>query len=168
MDNYLELGQIVNVFGIKGFVKLKLFSEDIEQFYTFKKVYLKNKDEIKEITIEEVKYHKNMMLIKFKGIETVEQAEILRNSFVIMKREDLTPLEEGQYYFVDIIGLDVYTDENLLLGKLEDIYNTGSNDIYVVKNEMGKQFLLPGIDEVIKNIDLESKRITVHIIPGLI
>ncbi len=168
MGNYLELGQIVNVFGIKGMIKIYPYTDDIEQFLDFKKIYVKNKEGIKEYIIEEAKIHKNMVLVKFKNINTPEQATLLKNSYVIMKREELKPLNPGQYYFVDLIGCMVYTDENILLGKLEDIYNTGSNDIYVIKDEMGKQVLLPGIDEVIKNVDLELKKITVHLISGLI
>ena len=76
-------------------------------------------------------------------------------------------LPEGVYYIADLIGLDVYTEENEHLGKVDDIYNTGSNDIYVVKDELGKQKLLPGIDEVIKQIDLENKKIIVNLIEGL-
>ena len=67
-----------------------------------------------------------------------------------------------------MIGLEVYTDEGKLLGKVDDIYNTGANDIYVIKDELGKQVLLPGIKDVIKNVDLEGGKITVHLIPGLI
>jgi 16S rRNA processing protein RimM len=133
-----------------------------------KKVYVTSKKINKQLEIEEVKYQKNMVLIKFKGIETVEQAQSLRNSLIEISREDAIPLEEGQYFIVDLLGLDVYLDTGEKLGVLEDIYNTGSKDIYVVKNELGKQFLLPYIDEVIKNIDLENGKIVVHIIEGLI
>ena len=109
-----------------------------------------------------------MVLVKFKGIETVENAEKLRNSFVEIDRADAIPLEEGQYFIADLLGLDVFLDTGEKLGVLEDIYNTGSSDIYVVKNELGKQFLLPYIDEVIKQINLEEGKIIVHIIEGLI
>ena len=87
---------------------------------------------------EEVKYHKNMVLIKFKGIEKVEEAQNLRNSYLEIDRKDAKPLEEGTYYIVDLLGLEVYTEEGKLLGKIDDIYNTGSNDIYVVKDEFRK------------------------------
>ena len=83
-------------------------------------------------------------------------------------REHAVPLEEGTYYIVDLIGLEVYTEEGKLLGKVDDIYNTGANDIYVIKDELGKQVLLPGIKDVIKNVDLEGGKITVHLIPGLL
>mgnify|MGYP000079759942 FL=1 len=168
MTKYLEIGQIVNTFGIKGMVKVKPFTDNIERFSNLEKIYIKNKSGQTEYKIQEVKYHKNMVLIKFEGIENPEQADLLRNSYLIVDRETEEPLEAGRYYIVDMIGLDVFTDDNEYLGKLEDIYNTGSNDIYVVKNELGKQILLPAIEDVIKNIDMDNKKVIVHLIPGLV
>ena len=168
MTKYLEIGQIVNTFGIKGMVKIKPFTDDINRFDKLKKIYIKNKDGKKEYQIQEVKYHKNMVLMKLEGIDTPERADLLRQSYLLVDRADEEPLEEGVYYIVDLLGLEVYTDDNKLLGKVDDIFNTGSNDIYVVKDEMGKQILLPGIPDVLKNVDLEKGRITVHLIPGLI
>ena len=167
MTEYFEIGQIVNTFGIKGMVKIKPFTDDINKFDKFKKIYIKKENTKKEYQIEEVKYHKQMVLMKLKGINTPEEADLLRGSYLIINREDEEPLEEGEYYIIDLLGSEVYTDENVLLGKLEDIYNTGSNDIYVVKDELGKQVLLPVISDVIKNIDIKNKKITVHIVPGL-
>ena len=165
---YLEIGQIVNTFGIKGMVKIVPFTDNIERFDELKKVYIVNKKSRKEYEVEEVKYHKNMVLMKFKGIEKVEEAENLRNCYLEIDRKDAKQLEEDTYYIVDLIGLDVYTDEGKNLGKLDDVFNTGSNDIYVVKDELGKQILLPAIKEVIKNVDLENKKITVHLLEGLV
>ena len=167
-QQYFEIGQIVNTFGIKGMVKIKPFTDDINRFDRLKKIYISNKNGKKEYQIQEVKYHKNMVLMKLEGVDTPEQADLLRQSYLLVDRADEEPLEEGVYYIVDLLGLEVYTDDNKLLGKVDDIFNTGSNDIYVVKDEMGKQILLPGIPEVLKNVDLEKGRITVHLIPGLI
>ena len=101
-------------------------------------------------------YHKNQVILKFKGCDSVEEAEKLRNTYLFVKREDLGELPEGVYYIADLIGLEVYTDENELLGKVDDIYSVaGANDIYVVKDEMGKTKLLPGIPDVIQKIDVE-------------
>ena len=168
MKERLEVGQIVNTFGIKGFVKIYPYVDDISRFDNLKKVHIKSKKEEKELQIEEVKYQKNMVLVKFKGIDKIEDAEKLRNSYIEIDRADAIPLEEGQYFIADLLGLDVFLDTGEKLGVLEDIYNTGSSDIYVVKNELGKQFLLPYIDEVIKQINLEEGKIIVHIIEGLI
>ena len=168
MTKYLEIGQIVNTFGIKGMVKIKPFTDDIKRFDKLKTIYIKNKNSEKEYEIEEIKYHKNMVLMKLKGINTIEEANILRQSYLLIDREKEEPLEDGVYYIVDLIGLEVYTEEGKLLGIVEDIFNTGSNDIYVVKNDIGKQILLPGIPDVLKKVDLEKEKIIVHLIPGLI
>ena len=164
----LEIGQIVNTFGIKGFVKIYPYVDDITRFDDLKTVYISTKKQETELEIEEIKYQKNMVLAKFKGIDTVENAEKLRNSYVKIDRKDAIKLEEGQYFIVDLIGLEVYTDEGKLLGKVDDIYNTGANDIYVVKDELGKQILLPGIKDVIKEVNLDNEKIIVHLIPGLV
>ena len=164
----LEIGQIVNTHGIKGEIKVTPFTNDITRFDDLKEVYVKSKKESKLYKVEGVRYHKNMVLIKLEGINTPEQADLLRNAYLEVDREHAVPLEEGTYYIVDLIGLEVYTEEGKLLGKVDDIYNTGANDIYVIKDELGKQVLLPGIKDVIKNVDLEGGKITVHLIPGLI
>ena len=167
MQKRLEVGQIVNTFGIKGELKVTPFTDDINRFDYLEKVYVKSKKDEKLYKVENARYHKNMVLLKLEGIENPEQGELLKNSYLEIDRADAIPLEEGQYFIVDLIGLDVYTDEGKLLGKVEDIYNTGANDIYVVKDELGKQVLLPGIKEVIKEVKLDDK-IIVHLIPGLI
>ena len=168
MQEFLEVGQIVNTFGIKGFVKVNPFTDDINRFDELKKVYIENKSKKQEFEIEEVKYHKNMVLVKFKGIDKIEDAESLRNTYILIDRKDQRPLDKDTYYIVDLLGSEVYTDEDQLLGKLEDIFNTGSNDIYVVKDKLGKQILLPAIKDVIKEIDMENKKIVVHLLNGLI
>lgn len=167
MNSYLELGQIVNVKGLKGEVKVNPFTENIDRFEELKTVLIKFKNENKEFEIEKVGYHKNQVILKFKGVNTVEEAEKLRNSYILIDRNDLEPLEEGVYYITDLLGLEVYTEDGTLLGKVDDIYNTGSNDIYVVKDDLGKQKLLPGIPEVLKNVDLEHGKIIVNLIEGL-
>lgn len=167
MQKKLEVGQIVNTFGIKGEVKVTPFTDDINRFDDLKKVYVKTRKENKLYRVENARYHKNMVLLKLEGIDNPEQAELLKNACLEIDREDAIPLEEGQYFIADLIGLEVYTDEGKLLGKVDDIYNTGANDIYVVKDELGKQILLPGIKDVIKEVKLDD-RIIVHLIPGLI
>lgn len=164
----LEIGQIVNTFGIKGFVKIYPFVNDIKRFDNLKKIYVKLKKEELTLELEEIKYQKNMVIAKFKNIENIEQAEPLKNAYVEISREDAIPLEEGEYFIADLLGMEVYTDLGEKLGTLTDIFNNGSSDIYEVKNEQGKQFLLPYIDDVIKEINIETGRITVHILDGLI
>lgn len=167
MSGFLEIGQIVNTFGIKGMVKVAPFTDDITRFDNLKNVVVVTRKERKTFEIEEVKYHKNMVLLKLEGVDKVEEAENLKNSYLEIERSQAGKLDEGTYYIVDILGLEVYTDNNQFLGKVDDIFNTGSNDIYVVKDEMGKQILLPAIKEVIQKIDLDNNKITVHLLKGL-
>lgn len=167
MNKYLELGQIVNVKGLKGEVKVNSFTDDNTKFERIPKVFVKRKETLTEYEIEKVSYNKNQVIIKFKNIDTVEEAEKLRNSYIVVDREIFGELPEGVYYIADLIGLDVFTEANEYLGKVDDIFSTGSNDVYVVKDELGKQKLLPGIDEVIKVIDIEAGKIIVNLIEGL-
>ena len=168
MEKYLEIGQIVNTFGIKGQVKIVPFTDDITRFDELKGIYVEKKNELKLFQIEQVNYKKNMVILKLKGIETVEEAEKLRNCYLKIDRKDAKKLPKDTYFIVDLLGLDVYTDEGKLLGKVDDIYNAGSSDIYVVKDELGKQILLPAIKDVLKEVDLENQKIIVHLIKGLV
>ena len=169
MQEFLEIGQIVNTFGIRGMVKIKPFTDDLKRFDRLKKVYIETGKTKKEYEVEEVKYHKDMVLIKFKGIDKVEDAEMLRNSYLKVARKDEPELEEGTYYIADLIGLNVYSDDGNLLGKVDDIFNNGGKcDIYAVKDKTGKQILLPAISDVIKEINLNDGKIVVHLIKRLI
>ena len=167
MQKYFEVGQIVNTFGVKGYLKVKHFTDDIERFEELKTVYICKKNEMKKVEIEDVKYHKQMVLLKIKGIEDLNEAEKYKGLFLKIDRKDAKKLPEDTYFIADIIGLQVYTDEGELLGNVDDIFSTGSNDVYVVKNEIGKQILLPSIKEVLKEIDLENGKVIVHLIEGL-
>lgn len=167
MKDYLELGQIVNTRGLRGEVKVNPYTERMDRFEELDKIIVKTKNEQKEYEIEKVTYSKNQVILKLKTIDHIDYAEKLRGGMILVKKSDLEPLEEGVYYLADLIGLNVYDEENNLIGKVDDIYNTGANDIYVVKDDLGRQKLLPGIDEVIKQIDLENEKIIVHLIEGL-
>lgn len=167
MKDYLELGQIVNVKGLKGEVKVNSFAEKIDRFETLDEVFIKCKKNMQKYKIEKVGYSKNQVILKFEGIDTIEQAEELRNSYILVDRKDLEALPEGVYYIADLIGLKVYTEDGEYLGVVDDIFQTGSNDVYDVKNDLGQSRLLPGIKEVIKEINLPDGKIIVNLIEGL-
>lgn len=167
MNKYLELGQIVNTRGLKGEVKVNSYSEDPNRFEKIKSIIVRLKGKDTEYEIEKVSYTKNQVVLKLKTINTIEEAEKLRNSIILIDREKLGDLPEDVYYIADLIGLEVYTDQNEYLGKVDDIFNTKSNDVYVIKDDLGKNKLLPGIPEVIKEISLEDGKIIVHLIEGL-
>ena len=167
-QEYFEVGQIVNTFGIKGQVKVKPFTDDLERFEELKNVLVEKGKELIEMQIEEVKYQQTVVLLKLKGIEDMNMAEKLKGCYLKIKREDARKLPNDIYFIADLIGLNVYTEDGILLGKVDDIYNNKSNDIYVIKDELGKQILLPAIKNVIKHIDIENEKITVHLLNGLI
>lgn len=168
MEEYFEIGQIVNTSGLKGILKIKPFTDDIKKFSNLKTIYIKTKNGLTEFKIEQVRYVKNMVMLKLAGIDTVEEAEKYRNLYIKVLRDQEEELEEGSYYVVDILGCKVNTDANQELGKIVDVFQTGSNDVYVVKDEQGKQVLLPAIKQVIKNVDIKNKIITVHLLEGLV
>ena len=122
---------------------------------------------MKKVEIEDVKYNKQCVLLKVKGIEDLTQAEKYKGLFLKIDRKDAKKLPKDTYFIADILGLEVYTEEGELLGKVDDIFPTGANDVYVVKDELGKQILLPSIPEVLKEIDLEKGKVIVHLIEGL-
>ena len=168
MEEYFEIGQIVNTSGLKGVMKVKPFTDDITKFSNLKTIYVSIKKELKEFEIEQARFSKNMVFLKLKGIDTVEQAEDYRNLYLKIKRNKDEKLEKDSYYIVDILGCKIITDEGKELGDIEDVFQTGSNDVYVVKDELGKQVLLPAIKDVIKKVDIKNKVITVHLLEGLL
>lgn len=168
MENLLEIGQIVNTYGIKGFLKIVPLLDNINQFKEFKKVYIELKNEsYEEFDVEEVKFSKNLVLLKLKGIEDINQAEIFKGKYIKQKRENIK-LEKGAHFIVDLIGLEVFTEEGIKLGNILEVLQPGANDVYVVKNKDEKEILIPVIPDVVKKIDLENKKVIVKLLEGLI
>ena len=124
--------------------------------------------EQKVLEIQSVRFFKNLVILKFKGIDNINDIEMYKGKDLLVTREDAVPLEEGEYFIADLLDLDVYSDEDEKIGVLYDVMQTGANDVYVVKTEEGKEILLPAIDECILDIDLEESRMTVHIMEGLL
>ena len=167
MDNLLEIGQIVNTYGIKGFIKVVPFLDYKEQFKDFHKIYIDLNKKNEEFFIEQVKFSKDLVLLKLKGIETIEQAEMFRNQYIKIERKDIK-LEEGAHFIVDLLGLEVYTEEGTLLGNIKEVLQPGCNDVYIIKNSENKEILIPVIPEVVKKIDIENHKVIVHLLDGLI
>lgn len=164
MNNNLEIGQIVNTHGLKGEVKVYPWCDDPEIFHELAFVCIGDK----EYDIEKSRLQKNMVILKMDGIDDINDAEMYRNKVLTVPREELGELPEGTYYICDLLGCSVVTIDGMQLGKIDDVIKTGSNDVYSVKNEMGKQVLIPVIDDVVKDVNLEDKLITVQLLKGLI
>ena len=154
---FLEVGKIINTHGLRGDVKIVTWTDYPEDFEEIDKVYIKRKTGDEVLTITNVKYQKNNIIVKFKEIADINEAEKYKNLVVWADREDLPELPEGAHYIADLIGLDIVDEYGNKIGKLVDVFNTGANDIYDVKRDGKKNLLLPVIDEVVKDIDLDAK-----------
>lgn len=164
MEKLIEIGQIVNTHGLRGDLKIMPWCDDPGVFHDLEYVLIDNE----EYVIEKSALHKNAVLLKLEGINHINDAEKYRNKVLFVPREELGELPEGTYYICDLLGCSVETDKGILLGKICDIIKTGSNDVYVVENDAKKQVLIPVIDEVIKSVDIETKRIVITPLKGLI
>lgn len=167
MQEYLEVGQIVNTHGLKGHLKVVPFTDDINRFKSLKTVFIDFKNELMEYKIQEVKFIKNLVRLKLEGLDNINDAEKFKGCYLKINRKDAKKLDENTYFIADLIGLDVYDLENHKIGILRDIFPTGSNDVYVVKQEDGKQVLLPAISKVIKEINIKQGKIVVDISQGV-
>lgn len=167
MDDYFVIGDIVNTQGIKGEVRVIPCTDDESRFELLDSIFVEQKGKIKEYNIENVRYHKQFVLLKLEGIDDMTAAEKLKGSVVKIPPEDALPLEEGEYYIRDLYDMEVFTDEGEKLGILSDILFTGANDVYVVKAEKGKDILIPAIKECILDVDVENKKMTVKLLKGL-
>ena len=161
---FLEAGKIVNVHALKGEVKVMPWCDSAEFLCEFERLFLDGGEQ--ELEIQRARVFKNMAIIKFAGIDTVEQAEKLRNKILYMWREDIE-LDEDCYFIQDLIGLEVSdADTGEIYGKLNDVMQTGANDVYVIKGK-DREYLVPAIPDVIISTDIENGTMTIRPLDGL-
>ena len=161
MEELFRVGVISNTHGIRGEVKVYPTTDNVRRFDDLKEVIL-------ILHVTSVKYFKNMVILKFKEFDNINDIIPYKGMDLLVTRENAIPLEEGEYYIADIIGSKVITDEDKILGTLTDVLQTGANDVYVVKTKDGKEVLLPSIEECILDRDIENKIVKVHIMKGLL
>lgn len=167
MLEYLSIGQIVNTQGIKGEVKVFPLTNDASRFDKLKEIYIESKDELIKYQVESTKHLKNTVILKLKGIDTMNDSEKLRNLYIKVGREDAVRLPKDSFFICDIIESEVFDIHGELLGKLVDILQLGCNDVYVVKDEK-KEILIPALKTIVKEINLQNKKIIVDLPEGLI
>jgi len=168
MVKFLTIGRIINTHGIKGELKVFPDTEKNDRFEELEYIYIDKNGSLERFLVEGVRYHKNLVLIKLKDIDNINKAEEYVGCKVKVDRENAISLEEDEYFICDIIGCEVYTEEGKCLGRVEDVFKTGSNDVYVVKGLDGKEILLPAISDVIKKVDIQKGVLIVHLIEGLL
>lgn len=168
MEDLLRVGVIASTHGIRGEVKVFPTTDDVNRFKQLKQIILDTGKEKMTLEITGVKFFKQFVILKFKEMNNINEVEKYKGKDLYVTRENAVPLEENEYFIVDLIGCNVVTDEGNDLGELVDVIQTGANDVYVVKTADGKEVLLPYIEQCILNIDIEAKKITAHILPGLL
>lgn len=168
MEPYLRVGVIASTHGLKGEVKVFPTTDDPERFRKLKQVILDTKREQKSLTITQVRYFKNQVILKFKEFQDINEIEKYRGCDLLVSREDAVPLKENENFIVDLIGMQVETEEGEALGMLADVLQTGANDVYVVETKEGKELLLPAIPACILQVDVEAKLMRVHLLEGLL
>lgn len=166
--DYFNIGKIVNTHGIRGEVKVIPLTDDPKRFELLEYVYIDNNKSLEKYTIKNIKYFKNMVIIKFEELQDMTSAEKLKQSIVKIPRELALPLEDDEYYVQDLIDIKVSTDDCEYLGTIKDIIFTGSNDVYVIETEDKKEILIPALKQCIKQIDMNSKTMIVSLLEGLI
>lgn len=168
MEKYFRVGVIANTHGIRGEVKVYPTTDDINRFKKLKKCILDTGKEYIDLNVESVKFFKNMVILKFKEYDNINDIECYKGKDILVSRDNAVKLEKGEYYIADILGAKVILEDGSEFGVLEDVMQTGANDVYVVKTLDNKEVLLPKIDECVKKLDIENKIVTVHIMKGLL
>ena len=167
MENYLRVGVFANTHGLRGEIKVYPTTDDINRFRSLERVILDTKKAPMPLEVEGVRFFKNMVILKFKGIDDINQIEKYKGCDLLVTREDAIPLEEGEFYLADIMGMPVEDENGRALGKIREVLQTGANDVYVVDCTDEKELLLPAIPSCILDIDFEAGRMRVHLLDGL-
>lgn len=168
MENTLRVGVISSTHGVRGEVKVFPTTDDVNRFKQLKEVILDTGKEQKTLEIEQVKFFKNMVILKFKGYDNINDIELYKGKDLLVTRDNAISLEPNENFIVDLIGLSVVTDEGEAFGTLTDVLVTGANDVYVVETPDGREVLFPAIPSCVLDVDLEKAVVTVHILDGLL
>ena len=167
-NDYLQVGVITSTHGIKGEVKVFPTTDDPNRFRALKDVVLDTGKEQIPLEIEGVKFFKQYVILKFKGIDNINDIEMYKGRDLWVPREEAQELDEDEYYIGDLIGMEVVLEDNTHFGTLKDVMETGANDVYVVELPDHQEVLLPAIRECILDVDLEENVMTVYLMKGLL
>lgn len=168
MEQLLQVGVITQTHGVRGEVKVFPTTDDAARFKKLKHVVLDTGKETLPLEIESVKFFKQFVILKFKGFDNINDIERYKRCPLLVERENAVPLEEGEYFIADMIGMKVITDEGENFGILKDVMETGANDVYVIEHPSEGEVLVPAIKECILDVDIENRQMKIHVMNGLI
>lgn len=167
MEDLLQVGVITTTHGVRGEVKVFPTTDDAARFKKLKQVILDTGKEKVELEIAGVKFFKNLVILKFKGIDDINDVEKYRKKSLYVTRENAVKLKKDEYFIADLIGLKAISDEGEDLGIINDVLQTGANDVYVISKEGMDELLVPAIRDCVKNVDIKGGTMEIHLLPGL-
>lgn len=168
MEQLLQVGVITSTHGIRGEVKVFPTTDDADRFKKLKKVILDTGKEMLPLEIENVKFFKQFVILKFKGIDNINDIERYKRCPLLVERENAVPLDEDEYFIADMIGIMVYTEDGKEFGSLKDVMETGANDVYIIDSNEHGEVLIPAIKECILDVDIAEGKMVIHLMDGLV
>lgn len=166
-DDLLQAGVITTTHGVRGEVKVFPTTDDPARFKKLKKVLVDTGKTQTELEIASVKFFKNMVILKFKEYDNINDVEYLRQAKIMVTRDQAVKLKKDEYFIADLLDMKAVSDDGEDLGVIADVLQTGANDVYIIKKEQKKDLLVPAIKDCIKNVDMEQNVMTIHLLPGL-
>lgn len=168
MEQLLQVGVISSTHGIRGEVKVFPTTDDVKRFKKLKKVILDTGREHLPLEVESVKFFKQFAIVKFKGIDNINDIEKYKGKSLLVDRENAVKLRKDEYFIADMIGLQVYTEDGEAFGVLKDVLETGANDVYIIDSQKYGEVLVPAIKQCILDVDIEGQKMTIHLMEGLV
>ena len=168
MEQLLQVGVISTTHGIRGEVKVFPTTDDVKRFKKLKKVILDTGREHLPLEVESVKFFKQFAIVKFKGIDNINDIEKYKGKSLLVDRENAVKLRKDEYFIADMIGLQVYTEDGEAFGVLKDVLETGANDVYIIDSPKHGEVLVPAIKQCILDVDIEGQKMTIHLMEGLV
>ena len=168
MEKLLPVGVITSTHGIRGEVKVFPTTDDPKRFKKLKQVILDTGKEKRDLEVESVKFFKQFVILKFKGIDNINEVERYKRCPLLVTRDHAVPLQEDEYFIADMIGMQVVTEDGALFGTLKDVIETGANDVYIIESSEHGEVLVPAIKECILDINIEEQKMQIHLMDGLV
>ena len=167
MEQFLQVGVISTTHGIRGEVKVFPTTDDAARFKKLKKVLLDTGKERLELEVQSVKFFKQFVIVKFRGIDNINDIEMYKGKSLLVPREDAVRLEKDEYYIADLLGMDVFTEDGHF-GVLKDVMETGANEVYIIGSDAHGEVLVPAIRQCILDVDVEERKMMIRLMDGLI
>lgn len=163
---YLKIGKITSTHGIKGEVKIYVYSGDLENFLSYENLYVGEKKNL--FSIEKARVQKNLCITKLQGVNSANDAEAFKNKEIFVEKGDLKELDEDEYLVSDMIGMEIIADDGRIIGKLKDVLGYSANDVLQVLNDEEQEILIPNVKSIVKEIKMDENKIIITPIKGLI